>query len=460
MPTEDELKEKLKLLGGELDRRAERFRLLEAHKSGDRPVPEAVSRANATTAYTKLMSVAPTNYAQLIIRAAASKMEVSGIKSGNDALDRAAWGIWQENRMDAEFRRGTDSLLTHGRIHAIVRPGDSEPEIILEDSATVVVEYAEGSRYRRVCALRRWEDDEGFTYSTLYYPDATYRFKSSRSAAQRAAGKIHSDQPDGAVTWDLVEELDNPFGVVPVVEIATNGGLSGGRFSTAQGDYEGALALLDRINTLEFLRLVIAFTASFPVRAVIGDKILKDDDGNLIPPIKLGADVIAQFENPQVKLEEFKAADLKSFGEAIDHDREALAGVTQTPAYYLRSVPLANVAESTIRASNIPLDARVANHQPFAAEGVEEVLRVALLMKGERLPQSASIQWINSESYSLSEKADAATKLKDVLPWQVICSDVLDMSQEEINRVEQMRSADALTQLAVSEEPAVAVASD
>lgn len=447
MPTEDELKAKLTLLGAELDRRTERFNELEAYRSGERPVPEAVTRANATTAYKKLMTVAPTNYAQLIIRAASSKLEVAGVKSGDESLDAAAWSVWQENRMDAEFRRATDSILTHGRCFAIVRPAEPEPEIVLEDARTVVVEYEEGSRYRRACALRRWVDEEdGYTYATLYFPDKTYRFRSGQKAGE---GRQHSE---AGVSWvpfsdDRPEVLDNEFGVVPVAEIATNGGLVPGRFGSARGDYEGAVSLLDRINTLEFLRLVIAFTASFPVRAVIGDKIARDDDGNPIAPLKLGADVIAQFEDPNVKLAEFKAADLKSFGDAIDHDIDMLAGVTQTPAYYLRSVPIQNVSADTIRASNIPLDARVADHQPFLSEGLEEILRLGVRMKGKVLPQSTSVEWLTRESYSLSERADAATKLKDILPWQVIASRVLDMNQEEIGRVEQLRASDVLTGL-------------
>lgn len=448
MPSEDVLVEKLSVLGAELDARAEKFGVLESYRSGERPVPDAVVRANATTAYRQLMSVAPTNYAQLIVRAAASKLEVSGVKSGDDSLDASAWGVWQENRLDAEFRRATDSVLTHGRVFATVRPGDPEPEVVLDDARSVVVEYEEGSRYRRACALRRWQDDDdGFTWSTLYFPDGTYRFRSSKTEAQRQASRLTSEDRNPALAWQLEETLENSFGLVPVCEIATNGGLVPGRFGSARGDYEGALALLDRINTLEFLRLVIAFTASFPVRAVIGDKILRDDDGKPIAPFNLGADVVAQFEDPNVRLDSFQAADLKSFGEAIDHDIDMLAGVTQTPAYYLRSVPIQNVSADTIRASNIPLDARVADHQPFISEGLEEVLRVAMVMKGQALPQSASVEWLNRESYSLSERADAATKLKDILPWQVIAGRVLDMNQEEINRVEQLRAADALTGL-------------
>lgn len=450
MPTESELKAKLKLLGDELDKRAEKFRTLESYRSGERPVPEAVKNAKATASYRRFMSLAPTNYAQLIIRAASSRMEIGGVKCGNEELEARAWDLWQNNRMDAEFRRATDSLLTHGRVFAIVRPGPDGPEIILENAATVVVEYAEGSRYRRTCALRRWADDDGFDYSTLYYPDATFQFRSSRKRDEFTA--------DRGREWDLVDgaPLDNPFGVVPAIEISTNGGLAQGRFGAAFGDYEGAVGQLERIDTLEFLRLIIAFTASFPVRVVIGDKILRDDEGKQIAPFELGVDVVAQLENPGAKLQEFAAADLKSFGEAIDHDIEALAGVTQTPAYYLRSVPIQNVNADAIRASDMPLNARVEDHKPFIAEGVEEVLRVALLMDGKILPQSASMKWVSRESRSISEKADAATKLKDILPWQAIAADVLDYTQEEVRQIEQMRASDVFTSL-LSEPDAVPV---
>lgn len=443
MPSESELKAKLRLLGHELDLRADKHRKLESYREDGGAIPPAIKHAKVTKAYRMLMSIADTNYAKLIIKAASSKMRVGGIKSGDDSVDAAAWDVWQSNRMNAEFRRATDSILTHGRAFAIVRPRpNGYPEIIFEDSATVVVEYAEGSRYDRVAGLRRWLDDDNILHGTLYYPDATYRLKTTR--------KVESPYEYSAETleWEFDgDPLPNPFGVVPAVEIATNGGLKAGRFGAAQGDYEAELGLIDRINTLEFLRLVIAFTASFPVRVVIGEQILRDDDDKPIAPFELGADVIAQLENPDSKLQEFRAADLQSFGDALDRDVEILAGVSGTPLWYLKSVPLTNVNAETIRASNMPLDARVSDHLPFISEGAEEMLRVALRMRGIDLPQSASLQWVNRESYSLSERADAATKLKDILPWQAIASDVLDMSQEDINRVEQLRAADALTGL-------------
>lgn len=453
MPTEDELKAKLKLLGTELDARAAKMRRLDEYREENGgAIPPAIKHAKVTKAYRLLMSISSTNYAKVIVKAAAAKMQVGGIKCGNEELESAAWQVWQDNRMGAEFRRATDSVLAHGRAFAIVRPNPAggSPEIILEDSSTVIVEYAEGSRYNRVCALRRWTDDEKYLHGTLYYPDATYRLKTNRKVESVSSDSIET------VTWQLDgDPLENQYGVVPAVEIATNGGLKPGRFGTAEGDYETELGLLDRINTLEFLRLVIAFTASFPVRVVIGGKILKDDDGKPIAPFELGADILAQLEDPNAKLEEFKEANLKVFGESVDRDIETLAGVTGTPFDHFKSVPVQNVNAEALRASRDRLDSRVSDHLPFVGEGAEEFLRVALKMQGKELPQNATLQWVNRESYSLSERADAATKLKDILPWQVIARKVLDMGQDEIKQVELLRATDAFTSL-LTEPDAVA----
>jgi hypothetical protein len=447
MPTEDDLRSKLKLLGSELDVRAAKVKKLDEYRQENGgAIPPAIKHAKVTNAYKMLMSLSSANYAKVIVKAAASKMRVGGIKAGDKETAAAAWDIWEDNRMDAEFRRATDNVLAHGRAFAIVRPNQADstksPEIILEDASTVIVEYAEGSRYERVCALRRWQDNENFVHGTLYYPDATYQLKTNRQVDSIATEALES------VTWEInPDPIENPFNLVPAVEIATNGGLKAGRFGSAEGDYETELGLIDRINTLEFLRLVIAFTASFPVRVVIGDKILLDDDDKPIAPFELGADIIAQLEDPNAKLEEFKEADLKAFGDAIDRDTETLAGITGTPFDHFKAIPIQNVNAEALRAAHDRLNSRVGDHLPFVGEGAEEFLRVAMLMQGKTLPQKAKLQWISRESYSLAERADAAVKLGDILPWQVIAERVLDMSQEEINQAEILRGSETLNGL-------------
>ena len=62
------------------------------------------------------------------------------------------------------------------------------------------------------------------------------------------------------------------------------------------------------------------------------------------------------------------------------------------------------------------------------------------------LPSTAETVWINRESRSLAERADAATKLGAAgMPWQFIGEYVFDLTQEEINRIDAMRASDVLS---------------
>lgn len=437
--------------GAVLDQRTRRFQIIDRYVEGPCPLPLAIIQAKVTKAYRMLMGMAETPYGRRVIKAAAGRMEVGGIRSTDPAADKAVWDAWQANRMDAESRRSQETMLAHGRVFAVVWTDDDDgASIQMESPDSVVVEYEEGSRYERVSAMRRWVDDDGGTYATLYTPDFIYKFTATTKP--------------GAVGWDAREvdgepwPLPNPTGVVPVVEIATGRRLKPGAYGDAVSDLDGAVGILDRINVLEFLRLVIAFTSGFPIRAVIGEKILYDDNNKPIAPFELAADVIAQLENPNVKITEIAAADLKAFGDAIDHDVQALAGITATPSYYMQSVPIQNVSADAIRASDGPLNSRVAEHKAGAGEGWEEVLRVAGLMLPQpvALPNGAAVVWRNLESRSLAERADAAVKLNGILPRQAIWELVFDMTPDEIARYEAMGMSDALTNMLNTPAPAVA----
>lgn len=432
----------------ELDRRAALFAKLEQYVSpGGCPIPQAIAQAQVTQAYRMLMAFAQTNYAPLIVRSARSLLHPGGIRNtGSAELDTAAWGIWQANKLDAEARLAHDAILTHGRAFAIAWPtADGESTITIEDPATTIVEYVEGSRYVRAAGLRRWIGDDKRPHATLYRPDGIWKFSGPKNSSGSRGTSWEPRTVEGE-DWPLKAPAEN---VVPVVEIATNRRLKATRYGYAEGDFENVLGLLDRINVLEFLRLVIAFTAGFPIRAVIGDKILKDDEGNDLAPFKLAVDVVAQFENPNVKITEIAAADLKSFGEAIDRDTQTLSGLTSTPAYFLRSVPIQNVSADAIRAADLPRVSKAEDHKLFLGEGWEEVLRTAGLVRRERLElgDAASLVWLNRESRSLAERADAATKLKDVLPWQAVAEIAFDATQDDITRWQSMVDADSLGQL-------------
>lgn len=445
----------IKDMAGELAIRAKRYKLIRRYRTGRAPIPASIQTARVTNAYRMLMSYAETNYGRLIIRSATSRMEVGGIRTGDDALDRAVWGLWQGSRMDSLSRLAHDDALTYGRVFAIIWPSDSEeddavPSITLENMATVIVQYSEEAPHAPVAALRVWNERD-YPYATLYTLDGVYKYRGPKNTEaapdtqweQRLVPVLNTDSGEfEPEEWPL----ENPAGPdrLPVVEISTNRLLDETCYGYAEGDFESCLGLLDRINVLEFLRLIIAFTAGFPIRAVLGQRILYDDNRRAIAPFRLAADIIAQLESPTARLDQLEAADLERFGRAIDHDVETLAGICQTPSYYLKSVPIQNVSADAIRASDAPLNARVDDHKPFVSDGWENTVEVAGLMMPRPivLPRRTEIRWLGKELRSLSERADAATKLNGVMPWQAIAELCFDASQDQIGRWEEMRRRD------------------
>jgi hypothetical protein len=468
----------------ELDRRTTAHNLMDSYYTGACPLPAAIVRARVTKAYRMLMPMAEAPWGSLVVDSVTDRLEVSGIRSpkGGEKQDEAVWGVWQDNQMDAESKLAHSASLMSGRSFALVQPmPDASPEISLDGPDQMVVMYRHGSRRHRVAALRRWLEDDDSVYATLYRPDGVFKFQRSRKQddSSRAGGRFRVGgdwwEPRGETNadWQLPNPLQrNGVGVVPVVELPVNRRLKPGPFGYARGEYEHSTGLIDRINLLTFLGLVVAFWQGFPLRGVIGQQIdwefLKDDDGNQLfesdgtterrrarPPFKSMADEAFMLEDPTAKLAEFAAADRKNL--SVLEELGQLAMITKTPRHYF---PMAggfsNLSADAIRADEGGLNAKVVAHKASLGEGHEETLRVAGLALPDPvyLSPRASLLWQNHEARSMAEMADAAIKLKDLLPLQVIWTRFLNATQEDANLWATMMADDVLGQLlAAAAEP-------
>jgi hypothetical protein len=150
---------------------------------------------------------------------------------------------------------------------------------------------------------------------------------------------------------------------------------------------------------------------------------------------------------------EFKAADRSNLSVFAELDQ--LAAVTKTPRHYFPiGTAISNIAEPTIRAFEGALHAKVAGHKASIGEGWEEVTRIAGLMDPDpfELSDRATLVWKDHESRSLAERADAATKLKDILPKPAIIERVLNVTADEAARLDAQGAFGEL--LAAAQEPA------
>jgi Phage portal protein, SPP1 Gp6-like len=446
MPTESELRTQLVSLGGVLATRARTERLLDRYFEGDCPLPEAIVRAKVTKAYRMLMGMSEAPWGSLVVNSVQNRLEVTGINSGDKDVDSQLWGVWQDNGMDAESKLAHNAALVSGRAFALVWPDDDtqQPEITLDNSSQMVIRYREGSRRRREAAMRFWTDeDDKRPYANLYRPDGIYKF----------IGPKNSTGIDG-VQWQMREVLDedwpveNPFGVVTAVELPVNRRLKPGAYGYARGEYAHCTSLIDRINLLTFLGLIVAFWQGFPVRGLIGDKIIRDDEGKPIPPFELAADQIVQLENPDAKFADFTAAERSNLSVYAELDQ--LATITGTPRHYFPlQQGMSNLSADAIRASEGSLVAKIPDHKASLGEGWEEVLRLSGVMLDTpvELSQRAELQWSDHETRSLAERADAAVKLKDIIPQSAIIEYVLNATAEQMARWRSERAGDVMSTL-------------
>lgn len=472
MPTEAELKAEINGYGPELTRRADLSKTLSEYYTGDCVIPQAVVKAQMTNAYRLLMGMAQAPWGALVVDSVQDRLEVAGIRSSVQEVDDAVWGVWQDNDMDGESKLAHNAALTDGRCFATVwRGDDGQPEIVLDSMEQVIVRYREGSRRHRAGALRYWIEDKR-PHVTLYRPDGIYKFIGPKDVTG-IEGVAWQRREAESEDWPL----KNPLGVIPVVELAVNRRLRAGEWPYARGEFAHARGLIDRMNLLTFLGLVVALWMGFPLRGVIGEKIrervLVDDNGDpitgtdgkakkeLVPPFDANADSVFQLENPQAKLASYEAADRKNL--SIYPELDQFATVTGTPRHYLpMEHGMSNLSADAIRASEGPLHAKVPSHKSSLGGGWEEVLRLAgrMLDQPVELSQRAELLWVDHESRSLAERADAASKLAEVLPWQALAEKVLNATQDEIGRWQSMRAADPLARLfaAAQERPGLPVA--
>src|SRR5690606_28032952 len=123
-----------------------------------------------------------------------------------------------------------------GRSFVIVWAGADGKPLVTVESARQVAVYRDPATREVSAALKRWTDG-GKAYAVVFTPDGVTRLQSR--------GHVPSEGSIPASGWEVVETLDNPLGVVPVVPIVNRG-----RLMQLDGvsEMEDVLGLTDAVN--------------------------------------------------------------------------------------------------------------------------------------------------------------------------------------------------------------------
>jgi hypothetical protein len=440
----------------QLAARRARYDLLDAYYTGRAEIPVHANKS-LRQSYQRLMSVARTNFAELVVEAVRERMVPVGFRTGADGDelgDKEAWRIWQANALDADSPLLFRSSLALSMGYMIVGGIDDEigaPLITPEDPREVIAVRDPIRRRKTVAALKVFVDDvEGVERAFVYLPGIVHR-------AVRALAPEGTEFRADVTGWEWEESSQLPAPVVPVVAFPNRDSLVGHSGGDSWGEFETHLAVLDRINYKKLNELEIASLQAFRQRAIKGVP-LHDEAGNEIDYDDIfSGDPGALWHLPETaELWESGQVDLGPLRLSIRDDIQDLAAVTRTPLFYLTPEAANGSAEGAALARE-GLVFKTQDRILQASESLERVMQLAFLFAKDEDRANApdmEVIWMDPQRFSLSERADAASKaIAGGMPWRSVMRDIWQRSPQELERMETERAADAF--LAATVAPAV-----
>ncbi|RUP03699.1 MAG: phage portal protein [Mycobacterium sp.] len=321
----------------------------------------------------------------------------------NGFSDERAWDLFVQSDLDQLAVRVHSDALTFGYGWVLAWAKDGKPVASVESpqQCAVLTDPADRSV---TAGLKRWRTKTE-THAMLYLPDRI---------------EHHVAKTPGAVTagFDLVETLDNPLGVVPLI-----------RFGDGHSEIDGLTDLTDALVKVTLDMVIASHAAGFGRRWVTGAELIEtprlDDNGEPVldelgepimdvsSPFDESATSWAIGENAETKFGSFSEARLDGFETAVRVLVSQIMAVSALPSHYLGILTSQPTSADSLRASEASLVARVEMRQLILGRSWEQVGRLLIAIETGEDPVSIPlrVRWSPADSRSESQVSDSVTKL-------------------------------------------------
>lgn len=385
------------------------------------------------------------NWCGVVANSPSERVRVNGFRLGepSDVMtddERQLHRDWDLNEMDAQSSQGFLQSIIAKRSAVIVWGDDNdEPVMTWEHPSQVVVAYDSQNQRRRTAALKAWTEGD-IEHATLYTPDEVWKFQRPTVAGQVTNGQTSSGLVVASVwsggggwvprenTGDDQFPLDNPLGLVPVVEFQNRPMLGGEPLS----DIAGTVAMQNAINLLWAYLFGAADFASMPARVIMGQEPPKipilDAAGQKIGEKPVEPEALKQgrllwLTGDKTKIDQFAPSNLEVFTKVINIAVRHVAAQTRTPVHYIVG-ELNNVNGETLLAGETGLVKKVQEIHLFAGTSVRELHRLSALVRGNQgvadACRTGRVLWADAETRTTAQAADAALKERQIgfpLAW-------------------------------------------
>lgn len=416
MPTKNELTEILQQVDAPVAKHAELVRYYEGKQALTYLSPEA--RKNTGNR----LSIVSVNVPRLVVETIAERLRVNGF------TNPAVWPAWLANDMTTLAPVVHREALLLGESYVIVWADASGSPLVSVESATRMAVMVDPATREVTSAVKRWTTKDA-THAVWYGPDQIIRYK-ARSVGATTTG------------FEVVETIDNPLGVVPVVPFR-----NGGRLLT-QGVSEmlDVMPLADALVKLTTDLLTASEYTARPRRWATGIELDADDDtGEVVNPYD-ESDKMMIAEEPDSKFGQLPAADLIGYETAVGIIMREISAVSGLPDHMLGLSGSNPTSADAIRASEATLTAKAEARQGVFGRSWRQVAQLILAVATGADPRSfdVAVKWADPSTRSAAQEADAVAKLvqSGILPAS-FALERLGYDSDEIARIEAAKDREA-----------------
>ena len=284
------------------------------------------------------------NWCRTLVDTTNDRQQVrSLILPGEETADPQLRAIWDANNLSAHLRMFNADRMIYGRAFLSVGANEDDPELplIRVESPREMTALVDVRRERMIAAARFYGVDQvtnvGPTNVTLYLPDETVWIE------RQSGGR-----------WREVDRDVHNLGAVPVV-MHLNRRRSGGWVGESQ--MTDIIPFVDSVarslTNLQFAQEAHGVPRMYMTGVAKGDFV--DADGKPIPQFEAYFDAIHTITDPQGKVGQLSAADLKNFETALNVYGKQAAIVSGFPARYFGITSSNPPTEGAIRADEAGL---------------------------------------------------------------------------------------------------------
>lgn len=351
------------------------------------------------------MLVSAIGWPRVYVDALEERLDVEGFRlAGQSYTDERLWGWWQGNNLDVESSLAHLEALIHGVSYVTISaPGKLDdpdvPVIRVESPTSMVVDIDPRTRkVRRALRLYVDELDPSQDAATLYLPNET----------------LYLVRKQGAARWQVESRVRHMLGVVPVVPI-----INRERLSDRVGRSEITPEVRSMTDAAARIMMNLQATAELmavPQRLLFGvaqEEFAANPDNPGAVLEAYYARILA-FENESGRAEQFQAAELRNFVEALGELAKHVASYTGLPPQYLSFQTDNPASAEAIRSSESRLVKKSERKARMFGAAWEEVLRIAMLIMDGKIAKNAHRMetiWRDPATPTFAAKADAINKL-------------------------------------------------